>query len=563
MLDSKELNEIEKNFSFINMLISGILLIYYFLCVWFDYETLGLRAVPLSALVICFIIEYVISKIDHMYSDFIYKIIKFCALVILSVMICNPTELVAGVIIYTLTYVMLSFQVMLTYDITDIYSIILSIIFSVAPLCLVMGYSMIFCEQDTFQIFVFIVFAVELILCLTNITKAMSYIVSNLYKKISELNDIASVSRRENNSMKSMQDRLVHANEQLSIQKFELQQANEKISMNNEEMKLQKEITSSFLESMDIQELPKIITNEIVKYLDCDIFSMNIVYTNDSGQLIRLHNTKCSNRAIVGEENIKKIESRDYVIDICNKGEVVRIDDFVNVNLEYFNGANIKSVIIVPAKFNNNILSTYTFGNILKNKYGDRDNFLKSLVNHITLSMSNAFLYYEMKMMAIKDPLTGIYNRRYFNTMNNEYEKEYISKGVSITVVLFDIDKFKSINDRYGHIFGDEVIRFCGKMADKYASSGVGMPVRYGGEEFVIVFPDKNIEEVRDICEMLHKDVKEKEFECNGEKVHIDVSIGIANYPQNGKSFKEIVNCADSAMYCSKKNGRGRITIYE
>ena len=167
-----------------------------------------------------------------------------------------------------------------------------------------------------------------------------------------------------------------------------------------------------------------------------------------------------------------------------------------------------------------------------------------------------------MHTMAIKDPLTNIYNRRHFNVMSDTFKKNYIDKNRKISVVLFDIDKFKNINDTYGHVFGDEVISFCGKIANKYAKIYDGFPVRYGGEEFVIVYTDKDSEEVRQICEELQNEIKTKKFEYENKEIFINISIGIATYPTYCSEFEELVNAADSAMYCSKKNGRGSITVY-
>lgn len=562
MLDNKKLSLIEKKFSFFNMIISVFLLIYYFLFVWFEYEELGLNTFIFSLLILFFVIEYILSQYEYFKSDFVFKLIKFCELFASSAILFASSGFETNIILYTIIYGMVAIQVLLTYDITEKYSIIGSITFNTIPMCIVMAYYLIFNKIGNFWIFAFIDFSVIFVLCLFNITGCLSYVISYLYEKITKLDSDATVNRTENDNMKTTHDKLVHANEQLSIQKFKLQEANEKITMNNSEMKLQKKITDRFLDSMDIQELPDIITNAVFEHLDCDLFSMNVLYRNDNNKLIWLHNSKYTSRTLINSEIIDKIENRDLAIDICKKNERIRVDDYANVKLDYFEGTNIKSIIIMPVKFNDNIIAVYMFGNTFKNKYGEKDDFINSLSNQITLALSNAFLYYEMRIMAIKDPLTGIYNRRYFNGMADKYKKNYVDKNINVTVVLFDIDRFKSVNDNYGHVFGDEVISYCGQMSDKYAGANSGLPVRYGGEEFVIVFPAKNSDEVSDICSKLHKEIKEKEFECNGNKVHIDISIGIANYPNDSNTFEDIVNHADSAMYYSKKHGRGRITIY-
>ena len=168
-----------------------------------------------------------------------------------------------------------------------------------------------------------------------------------------------------------------------------------------------------------------------------------------------------------------------------------------------------------------------------------------------------------MHTMAVKDALTGIYNRQYFNGIYSELKYGEFDKERILTVVLFDIDKFKKINDTYGHVFGDEVIRYCGHMALKYSKGTNSFAVRYGGEEFVMVFPDKTTKEVLEICQNMHNEIKSKTFSINEVEVHINISLGIASYPENCDTIDNLTNSADMAMYVSKKNGRGRITIYE
>lgn len=178
------------------------------------------------------------------------------------------------------------------------------------------------------------------------------------------------------------------------------------------------------------------------------------------------------------------------------------------------------------------------------------------------MAFNNVILYSRMHTMAVKDALTGIYNRQYFNSIYNEFMKQCREHNRTITVVLFDIDKFKNINDTYGHVFGDEVISYCGKTAAQYTNLKENFAVRYGGEEFVMIFPDHNITKVFEICQNMHETIKQKVFDLKGEKIHINVSIGIASYPECCQNPEELVNLADKAMYYSKEHGRGRITVY-
>lgn len=170
-------------------------------------------------------------------------------------------------------------------------------------------------------------------------------------------------------------------------------------------------------------------------------------------------------------------------------------------------------------------------------------------------------MYAKVQDMATKDALTTIYNRRYFNSIYPEYSGRAVASSTDLTVVLFDIDRFKLINDNYGHIFGDKVIKYCGRLAGEYAKRHNGIAVRYGGEEFVICFLDKKIEEVNKIIKEFHEELKHHEFDFEDKKININVSIGITSYPDICSNISDLLNRADLTMYESKQNGRGRITI--
>lgn len=130
-----------------------------------------------------------------------------------------------------------------------------------------------------------------------------------------------------------------------------------------------------------------------------------------------------------------------------------------------------------------------------------------------------------------------------------------------MSVALFDIDFFKKINDTYGHLFGDQVIKTIASLAKSIAEENDAIVARYGGEEFVIIFPDKDLEEAYPAVESLHKGVKELGIEHHGKRVVVNVSVGFTSFPKTCKDPRELLNRADWSMYYSKQHGRDQITI--
>lgn len=128
-------------------------------------------------------------------------------------------------------------------------------------------------------------------------------------------------------------------------------------------------------------------------------------------------------------------------------------------------------------------------------------------------------------------------------------------------MALFDIDKFKMVNDTYGHPCGDAVICHVASLLRQAAVSNGGIAGRYGGEEFVIAFQGKTLAEVYEIVEKVHKKIKTESVVYEDKTLNVRVSAGVASYPETCENPSDLLTRADWAMYHSKRNGRDRITI--
>ena len=170
-------------------------------------------------------------------------------------------------------------------------------------------------------------------------------------------------------------------------------------------------------------------------------------------------------------------------------------------------------------------------------------------------------LYLKTEDMAKKDGLTKIFNRIYFNQFFPELKSEVTGERVSLTVAMMDIDHFKNVNDTYGHLAGDEVIKMVASIDDKYAKLYNGTAVRFGGEEFLLILKDMDIARANDILERMHEEIVQNTVEFEDLKIKVNVSMGLASYPETCESVDDVVDRADQALYYSKEHGRGRITI--
>jgi diguanylate cyclase (GGDEF)-like protein len=165
----------------------------------------------------------------------------------------------------------------------------------------------------------------------------------------------------------------------------------------------------------------------------------------------------------------------------------------------------------------------------------------------------------ELELIAAFDSLSGLLNRRsLFTRISIEIERS-IRLDVPLTGLMIDIDKFKGINDNYGHQCGDMVIREIGARLQaglrKYDYAG-----RYGGEEFFVVLSNSTEMQASGIAERFRKDIEDLKFECGGENINVTVSIGAARYSA-GETQESWIERVDRAMYQAKQSGRNRVVL--
>lgn len=468
-------------------------------------------------------------------------------------------------LLLSFAYCAICIEHMFMFELTDRYYQINAVIEMAAPIGLVTMFEYIFSENmESADIMAVIALLVAITGIFFSVLHQASGVVNNFFEKLFRQERIAINSKEEANNLKLYQSKLVRANEQLSRQKVQLEIANATITRSITEMQLQHMLVKHINSMMDSNKIIDFITKGLEEALNLDLCAViirKIDSLDESEELFLSVNS--SSRSCLGENVEQSIRDSEFIkmYGILPGATYVADNKVPDSKYDFLIGSNIGSLLIYPMKVQENTTGVLIVG---KNAYGyfkQNISFYETIVEQIILALRNAFMYTQMQDMAIKDALTTIYNRRYFNSIFPEFAQKAVEQKRDMTVVLFDIDHFKRINDRYGHIFGDKVIKFCGKVAGAYAEKYNGFAVRYGGEEFVISFLDKKAAEVYDIVEQMHRELKEYEFICEGQAVHINVSTGITSYPDICSNINDLLNRADLTMYSSKKKGRGKITV--
>jgi diguanylate cyclase (GGDEF)-like protein/PAS domain S-box-containing protein len=167
-----------------------------------------------------------------------------------------------------------------------------------------------------------------------------------------------------------------------------------------------------------------------------------------------------------------------------------------------------------------------------------------------------------LKEQAMRDPLTGLYNRRFFEeACANELARAQ-REGYPVALAMFDVDHFKAVNDTYGHAAGDEVLIAMARLLRDHARVS-DVACRYGGEEFMLLLPHIALEDARARVEQLRQECADSAIAFGSFRMSVTVSIGLAAYPAHGLTARELIGRADEALYRAKNLGRNQATAWE
>ena len=181
---------------------------------------------------------------------------------------------------------------------------------------------------------------------------------------------------------------------------------------------------------------------------------------------------------------------------------------------------------------------------------------LESVADICANAIQNAHYFERVKHMAYVDGLTGAYNRRYFETrVQEEIERAKRYTG-AMSLIMVDLDHFKRLNDEFGHLMGDDVLR---QISTTFSQNlrKVDVACRYGGEEFAIIVPETTGEDAYYVAEKLRKVVHNTVFP--GLPRPVTITAGVASYPANGSNRDELIKAADAALYAAKQAGRNTV----
>lgn len=557
--------EIEKGFSKFNKYLAAMVAIYYLLLLVFEkYGSMNDILFGFSV-VVSLALDWLIGYKYYFNKKIVFRIVRYFILFSTGLAMIHCSGIYITVVSMSVIHIAIVFQHLFLFDIVEDYYKINAVIESLFPIGLIALLYYFFIATSNFEVFISLMFCSIFTLTLVANMKIIGNLINKLYNDMYRNERIAINSKEEYENLKIYQSKLVRANEQLSIQRFQLQKLNESVNSKNKQMDIQYNILRHISSALEIEKLTEYITSSIISNLKVEICGIYVFDTDveEGEQPKSFYNVNYSSEMRLPDNSIELF--REYI----NKNNIRDMqDEYMIVNdvndeeYPFIAGMGIVTYLVYLIKISDTQKGFIFVGKNTNNYFSESNiGFYRGIAEQISVAVNNASLYSKMQDMATKDTLTKIFNRRHFNSFYPKIIEECKQNKEMLTVILVDIDKFKTINDRYGHLFGDKVIHYCGSTVGKTAIENNGMPIRYGGEEFVIIFPQKGVDEVYEIVKKMHEQIKAYEFDYEGESVHFNVSIGIASYPETCEDLGELINRADLAMYYSKNTGRGRITV--
>jgi len=320
------------------------------------------------------------------------------------------------------------------------------------------------------------------------------------------------------------------------------------------------ELGKAVTSTLDREEILQIILNRL---------SQLILAQNWTLYLMNENHEELQFEIVVGLEGRGLTDMRVKVGEglagkVAQTGEPILVPDtsknqHFDPKVDSQNGFMTHSLITLPLKLGEKVIGVLQIINPDNRELFEEDSFpiLQILSDFVAIAINNALNHEKMEKLVVTDDVSGYYNSRYLH----KKLAEIIDSGRVTSLVFLDLDNFKDIVDTYGHPLGSKTLKEVAQAIDSQLT-GSDFLVRYGGDEYVVVLPDKDKEEalqtVKNIQAALNGTVFLQE---DGHQVNVSASFGLANYPEDALDLKSLLLSADISMYKSKSRGKNSITV--
>ena len=282
---------------------------------------------------------------------------------------------------------------------------------------------------------------------------------------------------------------------------------------------------------------------------------------SDAGAMLVVREDELVPLASHGVRAPEGLAANDHVRRVIRLGQIerLRVGAQELVVDSVLVGAAAREILVVPVAF-----KSIPLGVIVLATTGAFERDDVELVDHLRvdlgLAVNNALAHDRLERLAAIDPLTDAYNRRFgLGRLREEYSRA-VRAEAPFGILMVDIDHFKGVNDTYGHLVGDRVLRAVAGACRRVVREG-DVLVRYGGEEFLVLLPGAGRDDVLQIAERIRRAVSETTVEDGASRLNVTVSVGATTFRDTVETPEALVALADRALYEAKDGGRNRLVL--
>ncbi len=552
-----------------------ILLIAYLLIETFQSFSVGAPAFMRAAIIcVVLIVEQAFRPSDFLKNTKFIFALKMVQLLVLSAFVMHDDYRNYEYAIYVLMYLCIALELGIYFDLTDRGVIFLHGLIVDIPI-VIMG--IVYAIKD-----VSITYVITSVVMLAAFDIAMAAALEHIGKQYEKFENAVLAKERiidkamdNNKEIMEKQEKLYYVNEQLGLKRIELESANRKINANNLEVSFQNEMLHFFTEALDMVKIDEFFSQQLISGIDVKCAGLLKISEKEksiyadykrSNPLYDM-DVKYKMYGDISEDTcnlLLETFTSDEFLEKLSDGHTYICNNVKHSDYSFLKNEHIFSFVARLILVDGRRAGVYVICDNEPDFFVQRETFFDNILSELQVGMNNAFLYMQFENLAKRDGLTGLYNRRILNKFMEKYRHADAElKKERVAAAMFDIDNFKSINDTYGHLFGDAVIVAVSAVIRKISEEHGCASYRYGGEEFVILFINKSFDEVVKVVEQIHKEIREQKITLGEQSVYINTSAGVSFYPEQSTEQAVVIDNADRAMYISKTTGKGKITIDE
>jgi len=333
-----------------------------------------------------------------------------------------------------------------------------------------------------------------------------------------------------------------------------------------EEMSILYEVSLAIAAGVGLEKTTQAVFRQLQKVIPIDLFFLALYEPTEkkvsyfmyqkNGERIEIEPFYLMQKPSLTRYVAQKKETI-YIADFKAEDAEVKEDEIIKMP-----GFDIRAFLGIPLILRGEVIGVLSVQASHQDAYNaNQIRLVETIAQQTSIAMDNAKLFERMQEMAITDSLTGLYNRRYFYmVLDNEFEraKRY---QTPLSLIMIDIDHFKKVNDKFGHLVGDDVLRSMSEICMKLLRQSDNM-FRYGGEEFMIILPGTKQEEAFNVAERIRIIIEEAVIKTKKGNVKTTLSIGVSEYGESHSEPSEFIESADRTMYEAKKAGRNCVRVF-